>query len=157
MNDLRTAVVGIGATGTVLAAALLKGNKDTVLVDPMPGLEEAVKKNGISVSGVLSYRMPVKNFNSKIDDLKEFSPRVIFISTKTFHLDNVLKALKDIVGSDTKLISTHNGLGPEDLIADYFGKEAAFRMSLNYGVSLKGPGEVVVNFFNKPNHLGALS
>jgi 2-dehydropantoate 2-reductase len=30
-------------------------------------------------------------------------------------------------------------------------------MSLNYGVSLKAPGEVDVAFFNRPNYLGALT
>ena len=29
-------------------------------------------------------------------------------------------------------------------------------MSLNFGVSLKGPREVEMAFFNRPNHLGAL-
>ena len=29
-------------------------------------------------------------------------------------------------------------------------------MSLNYGVSLKGPGRVAAAFFNRPNHLGGL-
>jgi len=29
-------------------------------------------------------------------------------------------------------------------------------MSLNFGVSLKGPGEVTTAFFNPPNHLGAI-
>lgn len=56
-----------------------------------------------------------------------------------------------------KIVSTHNGLGTEDVIADAFGEDAAFRMSLNYGVSLKGPGDVEVAFFNPPNHLGGLT
>jgi 2-dehydropantoate 2-reductase len=29
-------------------------------------------------------------------------------------------------------------------------------MSLNFGVSLKGPGQVAMAFFNRPNHLGSL-
>ena len=57
----------------------------------------------------------------------------------------------------TKIVSTHNGLGTEDVIAETFGADAAFRMSLNYGVSLKGPGEVEMAFFNRPNHLGSLT
>jgi 2-dehydropantoate 2-reductase len=56
-----------------------------------------------------------------------------------------------------KIISTHNGLGTEDLIAAEFGKESALRMSLNYGVSVKSTGEVQAAFFNRPNHLGCLS
>ena len=157
MEDMRIAVLGIGATGAVLASAILRQNPKTALIDPMPGLGEAIRKKGIRISGVLSYETTVKNFFSSVDELKEYDPNIIFISTKTFHLETVLKSLKPLIRPDVRLISTHNGLGPEDLIASYFGKESAFRMSLNFGVSLKGPGEVEMNFFNRPNHLGALS
>jgi hypothetical protein len=43
----------------------------------------------------------------------------------------------------------------EDLVADKFGVDAVSRMSLNFGVSLQGPGIVKAAFFNRPNHLGA--
>ena len=56
-----------------------------------------------------------------------------------------------------KIFSTQNGLGTEDLVADTFGTQAAFRMSLNYGVALKDSTEVQAAFFNRPNHLGCLS
>jgi len=157
MEDCKCAVVGIGATGTVLAAALLSRNPETVLLDPMPGLGDKLIKSGIKVTGVISYDVPVKLFLSDIKDLKDINPDIIFISTKTFHLKTVLDSLEDTAGPETKIISTHNGLGTEDLVAERFGKQSAFRMSLNYGVALKGHGEVESAFFNKPNHLGALS
>jgi len=46
MDDLRIAVVGVGATGAVLAAALLNQDPETMLVDPRPGLGESIRKNG---------------------------------------------------------------------------------------------------------------
>ncbi len=156
MDDLKMAVVGVGATGAVLAAALLTRNPETVLIDPNPGLGEAVKKKGLTISGALSYQVPVRHFFERVGMMKSFNPDVIFISTKTFHLTRVLEDLKEIVKKETKIVSTHNGLGTEDVIAGAFGPETAFRMSLNYGVSLKGPGEVATAFFNRPNHLGSL-
>lgn len=158
MSDTKIAVLGIGATGSVLAAALLKNNPETILVDPSPGLGETILKNGINISGTISYdSVPVKTFLDNISDLKKHNPDLIFISTKTFHLDQVMEDLKNVVQEGTKIISTHNGLGPEDLIADRFGLNSVFRMSLNYGVSLKGPGVVECAFFNRPNHLGCLA
>lgn len=157
MNNFRIAVIGIGATGAVLAAALLKQDPEIMLVDPRPGLGEKIRENGIRISGELDYHVPVKHFFKRIEDTQELRPNLIFISTKTFHLSSVLKSLKVIVEEGTKIVSTHNGLGTEDLIADAFGPETAFRMSLNFGVSLKGPSAVEMAFFNRPNHLGALS
>ena len=156
MDDLRIAVVGIGATGTVLAAALLSQDQDTMLVSPRPGLGEEIRKNGIRVSGAVNCRVPVRYFFDSIEKCKDRDPNLIFVSTKTFHLPRVLTELREVFGEGTKIVSTHNGLGTEELIAEAFGSEAAFRMSLNYGVSLKGPGVVEMAFFNPPNHLGAL-
>ncbi|MGB6065264.1 MAG: 2-dehydropantoate 2-reductase [Desulfomonilaceae bacterium] len=157
MEDLRIAVVGIGATGTVLAAALLKQDPETILVGPRPGLREAVKKNGIKVSGQLEYHVPVRNFFNSIGTMKDLNPNLIFLATKTFHLPRVLEEIKEVFRDGTKIVSTHNGLGTEDVIAETFGADTAFRMSLNYGVSVKGPGEVEMAFFNRPNHLGSVT
>ena len=156
MDDFRIAVVGIGATGAVLAAALLKQDPDTMLVDPRPGLGEEIRKNGLKISGELDYHVPVRHFFQRIEEMKDRRPNLLFISTKTFHLPSVLDSLKEVFEDGTRIVSTHNGLGTEDLIAEAFGAEAAFRMSLNFGVSLKGPCEVAMAFFNRPNHLGAL-
>jgi len=60
-----------------------------------------------------------------------------------------MKDLQDVYTPGLKIISTQNGLGTEDLIAAKFGKETAFRMSLNYGVSVKGAGDVQAAFFNR--------
>jgi 2-dehydropantoate 2-reductase len=157
MDDLRIAVVGVGATGAVLAAALLNKDAETMLVDPRPGLGEAVKKNGITISGELRYQAPVRHFFERIGMLKALDPNLIFLCTKTFHLPRVLDEIRSVFKDGTRIVSTHNGLGTEDVIADAFGADAAFRMSLNYGVSLKGPGQVDMAFFNRPNHLGSLT
>lgn len=157
MEDLRIAVVGVGATGAVLAAALLNQDPETILVDPRPGLGEHIRKNGIKISGEVAYDVPVINWFDRIELMKNLNPNLIFLSTKTFHLPRVLEELKGVFREGTKIVSTHNGLGTEDVIAETYGTDAALRMSLNYGVSLKGPSEVEMAFFNRPNHLGSLT
>ncbi|MEW6263468.1 MAG: 2-dehydropantoate 2-reductase [Thermodesulfobacteriota bacterium] len=157
MEDQKIAVVGIGATGAVLAAALLSRYPETILVDPKPGLGEIVKQNGIKISGAVTYQVRVRHFFDRMEMMKGLEPNLIFVSTKTYHLARVLEDLKSVFKDGTKIVSTHNGLGPEDVIADTFGPEAVFRMSLNFGVALKGPAEVEMGFFNRPNHLGGLT
>jgi 2-dehydropantoate 2-reductase len=91
-----------------------------------------------------------------IAGLRAFSPDVIFLCTKTFNLAQVLDELADVFRPGMKIVSAHNGLGPEDLIAERFGAGAALRMSLNYGAASLGPGEAETAFFNRPNPLGGL-
>ena len=118
---------------------------------------EQLRLNGINVAGEITYKVAVKNYSSQIEDLKDFSPSAIFLATKTFHLEPILERLQKVVEPGIKIVATQNGLGPEDLIADKFGRDSAFRMSLNMGVSLKRAGETEVAFFNRPHHLGCLS
>ena len=156
MEDYRIAVVGVGATGAVIAAALISKNPETVIVHPKQGLKEALSKKGITVSGAITYQVPVQKFFSNLGEVKDFNPNLIFLSTKTFHLSQVLDELEEVFQPGTKIVSTHNGLGIEDLIAERFGDESAFRMNLNYGVAFKSQGAIEAAFFNPPNHLGAL-
>ena len=157
MTNLRIAVIGIGATGTVLAAALLKNNPDTICVGTKTKVGESLLKEGLRISGTLNDSVPVRHFLTRIEDLKEFRPNLIFLATKTYHLARIMKDLELVLTPETRIISTHNGLGTEDVIAEKFGPEVAFRMSLNFGASLKAPGMVEMAFFNKPNFLGAVS
>jgi 2-dehydropantoate 2-reductase len=157
MTEHQMAVVGIGATGTVLAAFLLRQYPDTVLIGRSESQGDKLLSKGIQVSGEITCKSDVKIYSSQITDLKQFRPSAIFITTKTFHLDNVLDNLQAVFEPGMKIIACQNGLGPEDLVAERFGQERTLRMSLNYGVSLKRAGEVEVTFFNRPNHLGSLS
>ena len=157
MTGNRMAVVGIGATGTVLAAALLSKHPDTFLVGRTADLGKELEQKGIRVSGEINIKAAVKYYSGQIQDLGDFKPSVIFLTAKTFHLETVLEGLQEVFEPGMKIVACQNGLGPEDLVADTFGQEAVLRMSLNYGASLKRAGEVDVAFFNRPNHLGSLS
>jgi 2-dehydropantoate 2-reductase len=156
MQQPKIAVVGVGATGTVLAAAILSNYPETVLVGRDSTAGDKLMSQGIRVSGAIKYTCPVKNYITQIKELRQFNPGLIFIATKTFHLDQILNELETVLRPGTKVISTQNGLGPEELIADKFGSNVVFRMSLNFGASVKEPGEVAVAFFNRPNHMGSL-
>jgi 2-dehydropantoate 2-reductase len=156
MEKFRIAIVGLGATGTVLAAAILSSDPKTILVGRSGKVGKTILKDGIKVSGEISYSVPVKNYRNSIQDLERYNPNLIFISTKTSDLGRVIDELAMVCKPETKIVSTHNGLGTEDLIADRFGDEAAFRMSLNFGVARTGFGQVNSAFFNPPNHLGAV-
>lgn len=157
MSGLRVAVIGIGATGSVLAGALLSKYPETFLVGRNPDLASCFREAGLNISGAINYRVAVKNYSANFSALHNFNPSIIFLATKTFHLAKILEDLQAVFKPGMKIVSTQNGLGTEDIIGDKFGKESAFRMSLNYGASLKKPNETQVAFFNRPNYLGCLS
>ncbi len=157
MSGPRIAVVGVGATGAVVAAALLKVSPETTLVTRRPDLRRALVDDGLNVSGALTYQVPVQSAVASVPELSRVDPDVVFICTKTTALHGVLDELEGVFRSGMKIVSAHNGLGTEDVVAERFGREAAFRMNLNFGAAISGPGTVETAFFNPPNHLGCLS
>jgi len=157
MEQIRMAVVGVGAIGSVLAAALISNYPDTVLVGRRNRWGNDLIEKGLAVSGEISYRVPVKYYSAQIGTLKESRPTLVFLATKTFHLAEVLEELAPVVESGAKIVATQNGLGVEDLVAEKLSPNCVFRMSLNFGAALKGPGTVETAFFNRPNHLGAVA
>jgi len=156
MAEPRMAVLGIGATGTVLAAALLQKHPDTVLIASSPDKAALLRENSLTAGGALTFQVPVKRVVGGLEELSEPWPEVIFLTTKTFHLPTVLEDAAAVWRPGMTLVSAHNGLGTEDLIAERFGAQAALRMSLNYGSRMTAPGSVEVAFFNRPNHLGVV-
>jgi 2-dehydropantoate 2-reductase len=157
MDTPKIAVVGIGAIGSVLAAALLTKRPETTLVVSRESTRQRLLEHGIEVSGILSYRVPVRTVVTSISHLADAEPDVVFLCTKTFNLDQILDELGDVFHPGMKIVSTQNGLGTEDLIAERFGAGAAMRMSMNYGGSLTDAGHTQTTFFNRPNPLGVFA
>lgn len=153
----RIAVVGVGAVGSVLAAALLRQRPDTVLVAQRGEVRSKLLRDGIKSSGVLAYEEPVRHAVASVGDLKGLGVDAVFLCTKTYSLPQVLEELAAVYTPGMKVVSTHNGLGTEDAIAKKLGADAALRMVLNYGAAVKGTAEVEVAFFNKPNPLGSVT
>ncbi len=157
MQQPRIALIGVGATGMVLAAAILSRQPEAILVVRNTGAADTLLAKGINVSGGVDYQCRPTHVVSEIKALKDVNPDIIFLATKTFHLEQVLEELAYIYRPGTRIICTQNGLGPEDLFVDKFGPGAVFRMSLNYGASIDSTGEAAVAFFNRPNHLGGFA
>lgn len=154
MEILRPAVIGIGATGQAIAAALLIKRPETMLAVTREEGRERLMNGGIRVEGVINLEAKPVNVAASVAGLSGFGPDAVFIATKTFHLEKVAAELAELPGRDFLVISCHNGLGPEDYLAERFGKERVFRMSLNYGAVLVDQGSSRTTFFNSPNFLG---
>ena len=118
MQNNRMAVVGIGATGTVLAGALLSKYPETFLIGRKPDLGQMLGSKGIHISGEINCDVAVQNYSRQIGDLKVFKPSLIFLTMKTFHLEDVLENLREVFEPGMKIIACQNGLGPEDLVAE---------------------------------------
>lgn len=153
----RPAVVGVGATGAAIAAAVLKTFPEAMLVVTNEGSRATLLGEGIKVDGALNFEAWPVNVASSIAGLDAYKPDVVYICTKTFHLPRVVSELAALKHQGFTVVSCHNGLGTEDYLAETFGALRVLRMTLNYGAASEATGRAHAAFFNSPNHMGPLA
>lgn len=94
-------------------------------------------KNGIlRINAIKAYEKP-----GEFDDQDSFD--FLFLSTKTYDIQNVLENYKSLVEKCKWLVILQNGLGNEDIIKEFCAKEKIIRIITSNGALLKEPGHVI--------------
>lgn len=148
-------VIGLGPVGSILAAHLAKSRENVVVEDAVQNILLKVKKDGLNVSGITKVAAKIDNIANSIPELARFGPEIIFIVTKACYLKPILSEIKQICTPNMKIVSFQNGLDNEQFIAEILGIETVYRVVINYAGNLLSPGNVVMNWFQPPNYIGA--
>ncbi len=110
---MKTAVIGIGGVGGIVSAAL-KGIEDELILVCRGKTAEAIKENGLTVhSDMLGDRVVRPCLVS--NDPKEIGiVDAAIICCKTYSLENVVEAYRDIIGENTLVVPLQNGVTAAD-------------------------------------------
>ncbi|MEM2917663.1 MAG: 2-dehydropantoate 2-reductase [Candidatus Bathyarchaeia archaeon] len=118
MSFKKIVVLGAGAIGSVYGA-LLSRRKDVTLIGRKPHVE-AIKLNGLKVSGDINERFFVKA-ETEIEAIP--SGTLILLTTKAHDTVEAIGKVKPLLKKDTVILVLQNGLGNEDLVKDVAGRE----------------------------------
>ncbi len=159
MEEFKFGIIGVGPTGGILAAYLAKIGHDAVLVDINKSHMDQIKKKGLTITNLKDFKVkfPKENICYSIDELQNKEVNTLFIAVKASHLNEILPEIKNVVKSDTTLISVQNGFDTEELVAEYVGEENTMRIVVNYAGNILEDGVIRMSFFNPPNYLGVIS
>jgi 2-dehydropantoate 2-reductase len=149
-------VVGAGPIGAILAGMLANGKQKIALVDVLRDRLDAMKKNGIEISGVVERKSRIGDVRYSIADAADLKPDFVFVAVKACALGIVVPELKKVFSGKAKIVSFQNGLDNEEVISEAFGAGATLRVVINYAGNMLSDSEVKMTFFNKPNYVGAL-
>lgn len=158
-EDYKVAIVGAGPSGGILGSFLAKKNIDITLVDIWKAHMEAIQNYGLQIIGAatITAQFDADHLKLSISELKDSDVNLVIISVKTPYLVQVVQDLKQVLSKDTNVVSHQNGFGTEQVIAEAFGEERAFRNVINYAGNVLRPGIIDMTFFNPPNYVGAYS
>lgn len=116
---MRIAVIGAGAIGGFYGAALAAAGHDVSFIARGATLE-ALRTDGLRIVGERSLRLDVP----AVDDAAQIGPvDVVLMCTKTFQVaDAARNHLSALMGSDTLVITTQNGVQAPGTLAEQVGR-----------------------------------
>ena len=137
---MKIAVIGAGAMGSIYASFLSKNNHEVLVIDIWEEHLEAIKKDGLRVSGFSGDNI-VKNINvsKNIEDAKGYE--LFIISTKASGVGTVASKLSKFTNENSLILTIQNGLGAGERIAKYMPtNNILLGVAQGFGAAMKGPG-----------------
>jgi 2-dehydropantoate 2-reductase len=138
-NEMKIAIVGTGAMGSVYAALLGTAGHEIWAIDAWQAHVDAIGANGLRLEGASGDRTVRLHATT---DAKEVGPcDLVIIATKVMHVAQAAEATKALLGKNTLVLSIQNGLGGPDTAARVLGRERVLVGVVGgFGASMKGPG-----------------
>ncbi len=152
----RFAVIGAGPVGCVVAAHLASAGHEVTLCDIVEDLLRPALDPGIEIEGAETLSARVTRTTTHVDELGEFSPDVIFVTTKATALPLIASAIQGFHREGIHVVSWQNGIDTELVLAEALGRPWVMRAVVNFGVGLAGPGRVHMAFHHPPHYVQQL-
>ncbi len=137
---MTTAILGAGALGCTIGAALTEAGHDTWLIGrPGPHID-ALRADGLRVDDDAGSRTIAVRATANPDDIGVAD--LVIVLVKSFQTRDAMRAAQALVGPETAVLSLQNGLGHEDLLSSVIGREHVLLGSTLVGGVLLGPGHI---------------
>ena len=133
---MRKAIYGAGSLGTILGAYMTAKGEDIDLVNRNKAHVEALRRDGATVTGTVSFNEKVKVL---FPEEMEGKYDIIFLMTKQQANAGVVTFLKGFLADDGVIVTLQNGL-PEPGIAEIVGEERVLGCTVAWGATMTSPG-----------------
>ncbi|MEX3933786.1 ketopantoate reductase family protein [Paraburkholderia phymatum] len=151
---MKIAILGAGALGCAIGAALTEGGHETWLLDRSPAHVEAMRRNGLQVDDDAGSRRVTVRAATEAAEIG--AVELVVVLVKSFHTDAAMRGALALVGPETLVLSLQNGLGHEDVLADIVGRERVLAGKTYVGGVLRGPGHIEAGLKGKATYIGEL-
>ena len=139
-QKLKVAVVGAGGTGAYYGGALAKAGHDVTFIARGSHLD-AINKSGLQLNTVLLGDFHLDS--PATDDMSSIgSVDLVIFAVKSWGTETAIADMAGLVGNNTLIISTQNGIDSERLLSDAFGKEHVLGCTATVSSMITSPGVV---------------
>ena len=133
-------MVGAGGTGGYYGGALARAGNQVTMVARGPHLA-AIRATGLQVNTVLlgDFHLDV----DATDDMSSVGPvDLVIFAVKSYGTNAAIRDMGPLVGDDTMIISTQNGIDSERLLGEALGTEHVLGCAATVSAKLDAPGVV---------------
>ena len=153
-EPLKICVLGAGALGCAIGAALSEGGSDVWLLNRSKAHVDAMKAGGLTVvTAGRERRVPVQ----AATEAGSVGPvDLVIVLVKSFHTRDAIAGAGALIGEHTVVLSLQNGLGHEDILAEAVGRHRVLAGKTYVGGVLLAPGRIVSGTAGKHTFIGEL-
>lgn len=138
----KIAVMGAGGIGGTLGGYITKGGEDVTLIDSWKEHVEAMRKNGLRITGSRGdVTIKVKALHTSELSQLEKKIDILFVAVKSYDTEKMLKLIKPYLNKDAWVVSCQNGIN-EDIIIPIIGDKNVVPCVVTFGGELPEPGHV---------------
>ena len=149
--------MGAGALGSAFGDMLADAGHDVTLIGRERYMSH-VREHGLRILGIWGSHL-IKKIRATSELNVNYDPDVVLLTTKSFDTENAITALQPLISDDsnTVVISLQNGIGNEELMAQYVGEDYTMGGMVITGFELSEPGEVEVTVSADTTKIGVLT
>lgn len=146
--------LGAGALGCAIGGTLAAAGSDVTLIDPYQAHVDAINRDGLRMKVGDSER--VVRVRAALDAAKLEAPDLLIVLVKSFHTRAAIEGARNIVGSDTAVMSLQNGMGHEEILSEVVGAGHVLAGKTYVGGVMLGAGHVIAGTQGKRTVIGEI-
>lgn len=151
---MKIAILGAGALGCAIGAALAQGGAQVTLLNRRADHVDAINTHGLQLRdqrGERTVRIRAATTAHQVGPVD-----LIIVLVKSFHTEEAIAQADPMLAAHTAVLSLQNGLGHEDILARYVGRERVLAGKTYVGGVLLAPGRIISGVKGKETIIGEL-
>ena len=138
--NMKIAIIGVGAMGSIYAGMLSEAGHEVWAIDPWAAHVAAINAKGLRLSGASGDRV-INTLRASVDISQVGRCDICVIATKASGVAAAAKAIAPVIGPDCLVLTIQNGLGADRRLAQHMPMHnVLLGVADGFGASMKGPG-----------------
>jgi 2-dehydropantoate 2-reductase len=151
---LKVCILGAGALGCSIGAALAQGGSDVWLVNRSAAHVDAINTSGLKVRE--GGEEHVVHLRAARDSRGLEAMDLVVVLVKSYDTRDAMDAATSLIGKHTVVMSLQNGLGHEDELTASVGRSHVLAGKTYVGGVMLGPGHIISGTRGKKTIIGEL-